>query len=224
MKARGSGGRVRGVVGLAILPLLVLVSCRSIPPVSPVEAARIPAAFEATLPGSFNTQQTLLFEFRPYWWWPTIRMTALGYATVNRKTGDYAVVCLSPLGVKIFDVACTNGVAVTRMTFPVPGDRGAAGKAISDDIGNLYFNLVPPPDAVAERKDSRVIYRQSRNRFEFDATSGRLVRKVVWNGDVKSTVEYGGYRQEPVGVYPASMTLENSRYRYRLLIQTLKFQ
>lgn len=202
--------------------LLFLVSCQSLPSLPPEEANRIPAAYEQRLPAGFKAQQTLVFEFKPHWWWPTIRMTALGYATVNRKTGDYAVVCLSPLGVKLFDVACSNGVTSTRLMIPARGDQSAMGKAISDDISNLYFNLTPPLDADLEQMGRRLIFRGAQGEYEFNGASGELVRKVVWAQESRSTLTFGDYRREAGLTYPATMTLENHSHGYRLTIRALK--
>ncbi len=202
---------------LFVLPCLLLASCRSLPPVSPFEAARIPLAYEQALPVSFKAQQTLVFEFKPHWWWPTIRMTALGYATVNRRTGDYAVVCLSPLGVKLFDVARTNGVTATRLMIPAGGDQAAAGKAISDDIGNLYFNLVPSPTAVVKQRGNSLVFRGECSEHEFSRSTGQLVRKEVWTDHSRSTLTFGDS-------FPGSMTLVNHAYGYRLKIRTVKLE
>lgn len=207
-----------------IVLLLFMVSCRSLPPITPLEAARIPWGYEQALPVSFKAQQTLVFEFKPHWWWPTLRMTALGYATVNRKTGDYAVVCLSPLGVKLFDVACSNGVTATRLMIPTGGDQAAAGKAISDDIGNLYFGLVPPPTAAVKQKGDCLVFRSASSEHEFNRNTGQLVRKEVWTDHSRSTLTFGDIRKENGYSLPGSMTLENHAYGYRLKIRTLKLE
>jgi hypothetical protein len=202
--------------------LLFLVSCQSLPSLAPEEANRIPMAYEQSLPDSFKAQQTLVFEFKPHWWWPTIRMTALGYAAVNRKTGDYAVVCLSPMGVKLFDVSCSNGVTATRLMIPARGDQSAMGKAISDDISSLYFNLTPPPDANVKQRGQRVIFRSDWTEHEYDRITGKLDRKVVWNDGARSTLTFGDYREEAGATCPATMTLQNHRYHYRLTIRVMK--
>ncbi len=213
----------RGWLLCCIVPVLFLASCRTVPPRPLGEAEKIPAAFESSLPESFTAKQTLVFEFRPHWWWPTIRMTALGYAAVNRRTGDYAVVCLSPLGVKIFDIARTNGQTQAHIQLPLPGDREAFGKAIGEDIGHLYFNLIPGPGAEVRTKGKGLVFQRPgrhQDEHEFDS-SGRLVRKVVWSGIHQSLLTFSDYRPEPGGLQPAIMTLENKRYRYKLTIRTL---
>jgi Protein of unknown function (DUF3261) len=213
-----------GVRFLLVLPCLFLASCRSLPPLASADASRVPLAYEKTLPTSFKAQQTLVFEFKPHWWWPTVRMTALGYAAVNRKTGDYAVVCLSPLGMKLFDVACSNGVTATRMMIPASGNQAAAGKAISDDIGNLYFNLIPTPDATVKQKRNSLVFRGACSEHEFNRLTGQLVRKEVWTDQSRSTLTFGDTRQENGYFFPGSMTLVNHHYGYRLTIRTVKLE
>ncbi len=201
---------------------LFMASCRTVAPLPQGEAGKIPLAYEQALPGSFKAQQTLVFEFKPHWWWPTVRLTALGYATVNRKTGDYAVVCLSPLGVKLFDVACSNGVTATRMMIPGGGDQGGMGKAISDDISNLFFNLVPGTNATVKQSGARLVFRSEGSEHEFSRTTRQLVRKKSWNAESRSTLIFSDYRSEEGVLYPATMMLQNHRYHYRLTIHTLK--
>jgi hypothetical protein len=132
------------------------------------------------------------------------------------------VVCLSPLGVKLFDVACSNGVTTTRMMIPARGDQSAMGKAISDDISNLYFNLVPLPDAGLRQKGDRLVFRGVQSEHEFRGATGNLVRKVVWTQESRSTLTFGEYRRRGGLTYPATMTLENQFRRYRLMIRRMK--
>jgi hypothetical protein len=204
--------------------ILFLASCQTVPLLPPEEVGRISATFEASLPVSFKAQQTLVFEFKPRWWWPTMRMTALGYAVVNRKTGDYAVVCLSPLGVKLFDVACSNGVTATRMMIPAGGDQAAFGKAISDDIHNLYFSLIPPLDATVKQKGSVLVFRGACSEHDFNRLTGQLARKSVWTDQSRSTLTFGDTRQENGYSFPGSMTLVNHRHGYRLVIRTVRLE
>lgn len=202
--------------------LLALSSCQSLPSLPPDQASRLPLTYEQSLPVDFKAEQTLVFEFRPHWWWPTVRMTALGYATVNRKTGDYAVVCLSPMGMKLFDVSCLNGVATMRMMIPGRGDQAIMGKAISDDIGSLYFDLTPSPGAEVRQRGQRVIFRSARGEHEYSAVSGELIRKVTRTPDARSTLTFSDYRQVGGMAYPATITLKNHNNRYRLTISTVK--
>ena len=212
-------------IGLvAAFACLGLTSCRTVPLLPEAERDKIPVIFEASLPVSFRAEQTLVFEFRPHWWWPTVRMTALGYATVNRRTGDYAVVCLSPLGVKLFDVACRNGIAETRMMFPMTVGREAVEKAIRDDLRTLLLDWVPPRSAAARQSGDRLRFSWGRDAYEYSAGTGRLVGKEIWNGDARSTVAYSNYGGSGGPGYPSRMVLQNHEAGYRLTLWTAKLE
>lgn len=208
---------------LLAIPCFFLVSCRTVPPLPPGEAEKVPAAFEAALPVSFTARQALVFEFKPHWWWPTVRMTALGYAAVNRKTGDYTVVCLSPLGVKLFDIGRTRGQTQARIQLPLPGDREAFAKTMGEDIAQFFFELTPPPGAVARVRGGGVVFQKpgrDEDLYEFDS-SGRLIRKVVWRDGIRSVLTFSDYRQGPEGLQPRLMALRNTRYHYILTVRAL---
>jgi hypothetical protein len=203
---------------------LCLCSCRTAIPVAPDVARRGVAQFETAMPARFNATQTLVFKFSPHWWWPSVRMTALGYARIDRLTGDYAVVCLSPLGVKLFDVARSNGQSRANFLVPLPGKGDVMGRAICDDIANLYFDLIPGRDAAASRSGDDLVFQevrdQSRLEYVFSVSTGQLVRKVVRDGPSLTTITYGDYRRDGDWAYSASLLLKNRRHGYTLTIQT----
>jgi hypothetical protein len=208
---------------LALLSLC-LSSCRTAIPVAPDVARRGLAQFETSLPARFNATQTLVFKFSLHWWWPSVRMTALGYARIDKETGDYAVVCLSPLGVKLFDVARSNGQSQANFLFPLPGKGEVMGRAISDDIANLYFDLIPGRDAVATRSGDDLVFQEVRGQcrleYVFSVSTGQLTRKVVRDGSSLSTITYRDYRRNGDWIYPAALSLKNRRHGYTLTIQT----
>ncbi|MEI6563659.1 MAG: hypothetical protein WCO42_05045 [bacterium] len=208
---------------LILLPLF-LSSCRTLPP-NPEAVARVKVAYEAEPSVPYEARQSMVMEFSPHWWWPTLRMTVLGYSRVNPKTGDYAVVCLSPLGVKLFDVARTNGQTTARISLPVPGGQQEAEKAIGDDISRLYFDMTPAPGATVTQKGGRLVFwwRDGKdwNEYEYDILSTRLVRKAACLDGSLSTLVFGDYRKLPCGTYPLAMKLTNSKNRYSLTIRNL---
>jgi hypothetical protein len=209
--------------GLMLL-VLCLSSCRTAIPVAPDVARRGLAGFETSLPARFNTTQTLVFKFSPHWWWPSVRLTALGYARIDRATGDYAVVCLSPLGMKLFDVARSNGQSEAHFLVPLPGKGDVMGRAISDDIANLYFDLIPGPDAAASRSGDDLVFQEVRGphrlEYVFSVSTGQLVRKIVRDGSSLTTITYRDYRRNGDWIYPAALSLKNRRHDYTLTIQT----
>lgn len=214
------GGRV-----FVLILSLFLVSCRTALPPEPADVARVQAAYNGVRPTAFEAKQSLVFGFRPHWWWPTVRMTTLGYATVNPRTGDYAVVCLSPMGLKLFEVERKDGRTEARIAMPVKGDPDEVGRAMGRDISRLYFDLVPPPDAKVSRKRESLVFRSSTGEdwreYEFDILTTRLVRKTESRGGECSTVTFGDYERFSCGVLPTTMELINQKSRYTLTLRTL---
>ena len=202
--------------------LLLACSCRTLPPVAPETVARV-SALDSARSELFKTQQVLVFAFKPHWWWPTIRMTALGYAVVNRKTGDYAVVCLSPMGVKLFEAKRCAGVATVTLACPVKGNTEAMGTAIGKDIESLYFGLTPPPEAVW--RQGRTVLTASvgagdaREEWSFAADTGWLMEKTIRTPEGARTVTFDDYQPLAGGLYPARMSLRNNRFGYTMQVR-----
>jgi len=231
----GECGLMNVAYGRRRLPLLVLTSwlsfstsCRTLPAPAPGEMARVANACEAALPLEYEARQTLVFEVKPRWWWPTIRMTALGYAQVNRKTGDYAVVCLSPVGMKVFDAVRTNGQDRVRLAFPTASAKAQeVERAIGADLGVLYSKLAPAPGTVVRRGGDRWEFCErhgdSVTRYEFRGTPLRLVMKDVSSPAGRTVLTFGDYREAAGRTYPALVTLTNRRHGYKLTIRTHDF-
>lgn len=212
---------------IVVLPLW-MVSCRSLTPPVPAELARVQAACEEARPMAFEARQSLVMEFRPHWWWPTLRLTTLGFARVEPQTGDFAVVCLSPMGVKLFDVVRTRGVSTARIALPLPGDPAELGRVMGEDISRLYFDLVPPPGAEVGQQGNRLVFRSRQGEtwqeYEYDLLTTRLVRKVTGAGGRLSTVTFEDYQRYPGGYYPTTMRLVNHQKRYTLILRNLEIR
>ncbi len=204
---------------------LFFLSCRTVMPPLAGDAGTMPSRYESALPRQFESQQTLVFEFSPHWWWPSIRMTALGYSTVNRPSRDYTVVCLSPLGMKLFDVARSNGEFRAQFSIPLPGDRKTAGQAMDADISDLFFDLTPPAGATMSRHCRQIIFKgpdgAHRVDYVFSADSGQLLSKTRFDGRRKgTTIIFSDTRTEGVRIYPATAVLRNHRQGYTLTLKT----
>lgn len=203
---------------------LAAVSCRTVP-IAPVPADEtFLARHAATLPTAFEASQTLVFEFRPRWFLPAVRLTALGYATVNLQTGDYAATCLSPVGVKLFDVVRSQGIVRAAATFPFPGRQAEATDAIAADVADVYLDPVPPRGTpVIRRRGDRIVFRRSAagtcTDYEFSTASGQLLSKTRTEGRrCVSRVVFTDYRTDAGVSYPATCRLENRRHGYRILL------
>jgi hypothetical protein len=174
-------------------------------------------------------RQTLVFEFRPHWWWPTVRIAALGYAVIDRSVGEYALACLTPLGVKLFDISRSGGEARARFSIPLPGDQKTVGKAIDADIADLYFDLTPPTNATVRTRAGEIVFRSPagprRVDYVFSSTTGQLLLKTRFEGRRRiNTIVFSDYRTERGRSYPATAVLKNHREGYALTLKVLSFR
>ena len=74
--------------------------------------ADVPARFEFSLAPTYEQVNAIVFRFR------LREIAALGYASVDLPTRSFAVACLNPVGVKLFDVVCERGTVEGRFVAP----------------------------------------------------------------------------------------------------------
>jgi len=212
-------GRIAAI--LAVSLSLGLGGCCSLPPSAATGQPREP------FPARFQGRQTLVFEFQPVWWWPQkARLAAVGYASVDRTARTCRVTCLSPMGLKLFDLDYTNGVSRLDTGFPLPGDAARMREAISFDIVSIFLDSLPPPDAIAVRRCRETEFTETREGRHitrvFDAVSGRLLRKTVNAPDGRRTLTFEEYPAIPArDDLPGVIVLRNHSFGYtlRLLMQ-----
>jgi hypothetical protein len=212
----------RFMVTLAGATLALSASCRTTCAPRPAAPSTILAE---PFPRRFDARQSVVLAFRPHWWWPAVCFTALGYATVDRATGDFAVVGLSPLGVKLFEARRHGGSMTNSLALPVQGAEREIAQAIGTDIASLYFDLLPPPDAEACRNRRRIVCAAESAGTEFEwvfaRDTGRLLRKTERLAAGERIVSFQDYRPSPAGDFPARIVLRNRRFGYTLTVRHL---
>lgn len=221
---RKPGGEMRAGRAAAMLAALALLGCGggccSLP------SSFVPAAPREPFPDPFRGRQNLVFEFQPYWWWPQkARLAAVGYAAVDRSARACQVTCLSPLGLKLFDLASTNGVSRLDTAIPLPGDagamRGAMRDAIAFDLVAIFLDSLPPPGSRGERRCAETVFTETRGKLRavrvFDAVTGRLLRKTIDAPDGRRSLTFEASAATPDGAgLPGAIVLRNHRYGYTL--------
>lgn len=223
----------RSVFGLFILGLigtaLVFVSgCRTTPvisPAAPADARRAIERFNAQSPVGFSALNAVLIEFKPHWWWPTVRFTALGASAVDRQAGSFTVTGLTPFGMTLFDISGTNGLVVGRLAIPAVRNPDDFIRAMGKDIARAYLDPVPPPDAgIVSVANGKILMRQTLDNqtvdYVFAGTEPRLVEKRFREGRrTVCEIRYSEYRAEGAHLFPGRIVLRNFRPGYRLTIR-----
>lgn len=211
------------IAGL-ILPVAILLGagCSTVPSRRPAVPPEVFIQnFAKSLPANFEAMHSVAIGIKPHWWWPAIRQVALGCSRVDRATRSYHVICLSPLGMKLFDVACTNGQLRGNFLIPMQGNQEGMVRAIGDAVSRAYLDMIPSPDAAVTRRGDRLIFLQvsgdRRVVYAFSPADARLLSKDYYEGRRRvMTVAYDDYRTEQGRSFPGRMSLRDYRHGYRL--------
>lgn len=215
-----TGLRVSGV-SLIICLLLLMSGCISVRnPVPPEKSNALAVALEKRSPVRFQVVHSVVVSLKPHWYWPTIRQAALGCANVDRAGNSCSVVCLSPLGMKLFDITCTNGVTTGGMLIPVEGDRDVMLKAMGEAVSRAFLDVCPAPLAPAVDAGGEVIFSGRYGNADVEYTlagDGTLARKKYFERGVSvMTISYAGYQSTNGLIFPGRMTLEDPRRGYSI--------
>jgi len=184
--------------------------------VSDIEPSQVPARFSAKMASQFEEVYSLVFHYR----WA--EFAAVGMASVDTKTRSLAVTCMTPLGVKIFDVICKGGVLEKAFVLPALGEQAEQiTKSAGEDLMRAYFDVMPPSDAAWIQTKSRLIFKvkdaQGITEYRYAWQDGRLAEKLrVEKGDTLWCIEYRDYTQTPAGLMPTGFMIRNKQRGYSI--------
>ncbi|HRT05023.1 MAG TPA: DUF3261 domain-containing protein [Kiritimatiellia bacterium] len=185
-----------------------------------VAPEQVPAAFADRLAPRFEQAQALVFRFY------LREIAALGYLSVDRAEGTFAMACLNPVGIKLFELVGTNGEVSARFVAPeIEKYGGELAQAAGTDLMRAYFNWLPPADASCRRSRNRLIFTAAdaagQTEYRYAGRDGFLAEKIRFEGRrVLWKVEYRDYRCGADGWIPTGLVIHNWRYGYRLVVQT----
>ncbi len=205
----------------------VMAGCASLPFPEPeafvsdgVALAEVPARFAVRLAPQFEQVNAVVFRFR------LRELTALGMASVDLPSRSFAVTCMTPLGVKLFDVVCAGGRAEGRFVHPELAERGGdLAQAAGTDLTHAYLDWHPPPGAPYVAEHGRLIFTAAdatgKTEYRYAGSDGRLTEKIRFErGRRIWEVNYRAYASEPDGLVPTGLVIMNRQYGYRLTVTT----
>ena len=177
----------------------------------------VPDRFAARLAPRYELVQSLVF--RIYW----REIAALGYVSVDRPARSFAMACLNPVGIKLFELVGTNGEVAARFVAPeIEKHGGELAVAAGADLQRAYFDWLPPAGATCRRAQGRLIFTAAddagRTEYRYAGRDGFLAEKIRFEGRrILWKVEYRDYRRGADGWIPAGLVIHNRRYGYRLV-------
>jgi len=174
--------------------------------------------FKANLPETVSSLNSVVFDYAG------ITFLGLGFVEVDRSKSSFRVICLNPMGVKLFDLSGDKNSTTTNYAIEPIAKYGEIGAAVAADIRRIYFDLLPPPDTEPRKGAYRVIYGHATpDGFQeqiFAGVDGDLVEKrfyydqfISWQITYHDYLSIGGKR------YPQGIVLTNYRDGYQLVIR-----
>jgi len=171
----------------------------------------------------FEEQNALVFHHR----WMDI--AAVGIAAVDRETRSLAVTCMTPLGVKIFEVVYTNGVMSRSFVMPALADKaGPLAVTAGEDLMFAYFDLLPPSTATWHLTKDRLVFKaadaEGVTEYRYAWGDGKLAEKIrreKKDGLIRR-VEYRAYTMTDLGLVPTALRIQNGQRGYSIDVSRCK--
>jgi hypothetical protein len=177
-------------------------------PQSPEE---IPQQFHRLLAPRFEEQNALVFHY--FIRWMKLDMAAVGVASVDRETRSLAVTCMTPMGVKIFEVVCTNGILAKSFVIPALEEKaGPLATAAGYDLMHAYFDLLPPATAEWHLTKTRLVFTARDpygvTKYRYAWPDGKLAEKTRYEDDFMVwSVAYRAYTMTDLGLVPTALRI-----------------
>jgi hypothetical protein len=215
---------MKKIVPLFIL-MLIAAACHPVPfqkpvlvPLSSGQPQNIVERFQASLPDSFQLLNTVVFEYN----WRTF--SGIGYIDINRQDKLFKVVCLNPMGVKLFELSGDQNTITNHYTIAAFTRYGDMTTAVGNDIRRIYFDLVPSAEARIWKRKYSVSFRQSSGsgtmEYIFAGAAGDLVEKNYYDDSGLSwRVSYYEYREQNGKRFPQGIIFVQYQYGYRLTVR-----
>jgi hypothetical protein len=211
---------------LALLSLtVILTGCAEMPfkkddraSISGIDNTQLLERFKANLPETLNSLNSVVFEYAG------ISFLGLGFVEIDRSRGTFRVICLNPMGVKLFDLSGDKNVTTINFAIEPIAKYGEIGAAVAADIRRIYFDLLPPLNAEPRRGEFSVIYGSSiPNGYQeqiFAGIDGDLIEKRFYSDQFISwQVTYHDYKSIGGKRYPQGIVLTNYKDAYQLVIR-----
>jgi hypothetical protein len=174
--------------------------------------------FASSLPDRFQVINTIVFKYK----WHSF--SALGYIDVNSELKTFAVSCMNPVGIKLFELSGDKDSISTNFVLKELLAKGDLPRVVGEDIRRIYFDNVPSQEAKAQKDRYRVIFSEPSGsgvmKYIFAGSQAMLIEKRYYEKNrLFWSVFYYEYRQDHGKFYPAGIMLRNYRFGYNLIVR-----
>ncbi|MEW6599914.1 MAG: hypothetical protein AB1499_03000 [Nitrospirota bacterium] len=209
---------------------LLLYGCSSVPfektvyvPLDAEDPWRIVERFNDESPASFQLINTIVFEYN----WN--KFSAIGYIYVDTGEKAFRVVCMNPMGVKLFELSGDKSGIVPHFVLQQFSEKGNFSGTVGEDIKRIYFDLAPSRAAHVKKKKYEIIFSEPAGagtmEYVYAGAGGRLIEKKYYEGNALNwKISYYEYQLQNGRIYPRGIILSNYRYGYSLTVRLKEVQ
>lgn len=213
------------LLAVIFIVLVCIVGCSSIPfqktlyvPMESVDPWALVEQFRDSSPEKFMLINTIVFGYN----WN--KFSALGYIKVDAGEKTFAVVCINPMGVKLFELTGDKDKIDSHFVMEQFLKKGNFAGTVGEDIRRIYFGLAPSSRALVNKKKLKIVFSEPAGagilEYIFAGPAGLLVEKNYYeDGILNWRVSYYEYLQKDGKNYPSGIILENYRFGYSLTIK-----
>ncbi len=174
--------------------------------------------FALVIPQRLQVINTIVFQYK----W--LSFSALGYTDVNRNEKTFAVSCLNPVGIKLFELSGDSNSVKPGFVLKELLKKGDLPRVVGEDIRRIYFDTVPAPEAKVEKQKYKIIFSQPYGagsmKYVFAGSQKLLIEKSYYEKKHCAwRVFYHEYRLDHGKFYPSVILLKNYRFGYNLIIR-----
>lgn len=183
-----------------------------------IEPALMLDRFRSTAPESFSSLNSVVFDYAGQ------KFLGLGFIEINRPERSFRVVCLNPMGVKLFDLAGDERGTTTNFALEPLARYGDIAAAVAADIRRIYFDTVPKENATPRNFGNRIIYGGGTptgyQEHVYAGAAGDLVEKRYYDDQLISwRVNYFDYQEKNGRRYPRSIIITDYKNGYQLTVR-----
>ncbi|MEN8255169.1 MAG: hypothetical protein ABFR33_06830, partial [Verrucomicrobiota bacterium] len=184
-----------------------------------VEPAAVVENFDASVGQRFELLQSVVFSFFGK------GFTGLGYLSIDPESDTYALSCMTPAGITLFELK-GEGAEVEALFIPPQlekhGDRIAEG--MGRDLRRIYFGWSPPDGAEVKHKKNRLVFKAKQDgetvEHRYSGPRRLLTEKRFSKGWItRCIVRYYDYEEFDGRLYPKGIILYNKQFHYRMVLR-----
>ncbi|MBI5664966.1 MAG: DUF3261 domain-containing protein [Nitrospirae bacterium] len=175
-------------------------------------------AFRHKSPESFQVMNTIVFEYN----WN--KFSGIGYIYVDTAEKAFKVVCMNPMGVKLFELSGDKDGIVPHFVLEQFSMQGNFAATVGEDIRRIYFELLPSPSARIKKKKYEIKFTEPAGagtmEYIFAGAGGYLVEKKYYEeNSLNWGISYYEYQERDGRIYPRGIILNNYKYGYSLTVK-----